>query len=178
MKNLYHTNRRHLRKSIEPRFLGLRLNQWISIVLLLLILVAVLNVLLWIEAQRPVKLVDPRPLTVNVYTEDRDIKVEVKTPEQQEIADFIRATFGKDADKAFQVLSCENASLNPDAVNTAGNFPAGSRDIGVFQVNSYWQDVNPKFLFDYKINVMIAKKIFDDSGRSFKMWSCGKRLGI
>lgn len=99
-------------------------------------------------------------------------------PDKQNIAEEIRQVFGEHADKAFQVLSCENARLNPDAVNTAGNSPAGSRDIGIFQINEYWQKVNAKFLFEPTINIRIAYKIFKDSGYSFRMWSCGQRLGI
>lgn len=95
--------------------------------------------------------------------------------EKQEIRDYIKTVFGKDSDKAFKLLKCENASLNPKAINTAGNFPEGSRDIGVFQINEYWQDVNAKFLFDPKINVQIAYKIFKDDG-SFKMWSCSRKI--
>lgn len=100
-------------------------------------------------------------------------------PEREEIASYIKEVFGVHADKAFQVLSCENASLNPEAVNTAGNYPEGSRDIGVFQINEYWQGVsNSHFLFDWKINVLMAYNIFSRDGYSFKLWSCGKKLGI
>ena len=104
--------------------------------------------------------------------------VVVGEQEQPDVAEEIRRVFGKHSDKAFQLLSCENAHLNPDAVNTAGNYPAGSRDIGVFQVNEYWQGVHAKFLFNYKTNIQIAHQIFEESDNSFKMWSCGKRLGI
>ena len=100
------------------------------------------------------------------------------TSEQEQIRGYIKEVFGKDADKAFKVLSCENAKLNPKAVNTAGNVPAGSRDIGVFQINEYWQGVNAKFLFEPKINVMIAHKIFTDNGHSFERWTCGRKLGV
>lgn len=101
------------------------------------------------------------------------------TPEPSgDVADMIRKTFGTHADKAFALLQCENASLNPKAVNTAGNTPAGSRDIGVFQINEFHQGVHSKFLFDPQTNVQIAWQIYRDSGYSFRMWSCGKRLGI
>ena len=96
----------------------------------------------------------------------------------QEIRELVKEVFGKHADKAFKVLSCENASLNPKAINTAGNTPKGSRDIGIFQISEYWQEANAKFLFDPRTNVTIAWQIYKDSGYTFKMWSCGKRLGI
>lgn len=100
-------------------------------------------------------------------------------PDREEIAAYIKEVFGVHADKAFQVLSCENASLNPEAVNTAGNSPEGARDIGVFQINEYWQGVsNSAFLFDYKINVLMAYNIFSRDGYSFKLWTCGRKYGI
>lgn len=96
----------------------------------------------------------------------------------QMISEYIQQVFGVDSPKAFKLLSCENHALNPEAVNTAGNFPAGSRDIGVFQINEYWQKTQAAFLFDYRINVDIAHNIYTRSGNSFDMWSCGKRMGI
>lgn len=94
------------------------------------------------------------------------------------IKDKIREVFGRHADKAFKLLECENSTLNPQAVNTYGNTPAGSRDIGVFQINEYWQGVNAKFLLDPDLNVRIAWRIYTDSDYTFRMWTCGKRLGI
>lgn len=99
-------------------------------------------------------------------------------PQYEEIKKEIYEVFGKDADKAMKVLSCENASLNPEAVNTAGNSPAGSRDMGIFQINEYWQGVNGKFLLDPSINIRIARKIFIDNGGSFERWTCGRKFGI
>lgn len=93
------------------------------------------------------------------------------------IDDEIREVFGKDADKAFLLLSCENSTHNPDAVNTAGNYPEGSRDIGVFQINEYWQGVNGRFLFNPSINIRIAHDIFKANG-DFHLWTCGRKLGI
>lgn len=90
----------------------------------------------------------------------------------------IKEVFGVHADKAFKVLSCENSALNPNAVNTAGNEPAGSRDIGVFQINEYWQKTQGKFLFDPEVNIRVAYIIFRDNGYSFDRWTCGRRFGI
>lgn len=103
---------------------------------------------------------------------------EAKGEENQEIREMIKEVFGEHADKAFKLLSCENAKLNPKAINTAGNTPKGSKDVGVFQINEHWQGVNAKFLLDPELNIRIAWKIYKDSGYSFKMWSCGKKLGI
>lgn len=104
--------------------------------------------------------------------------IEKPTTEQQQIMAYIDEIFAEDADKAYQILGCENAALNPDAVNTAGNSPAGSRDIGVFQINEYWQKTQGKFLFNWKINVEIAHQLYEENGKSFKLWTCGRKLNI
>lgn len=96
--------------------------------------------------------------------------------EYEEMRELIKEVFGDHADKAFKLLECENRGLDPKAVNTAGNYPEGSRDIGLFQINEYWQGVNAKFLFDAELNTRIAYKIFKDSDYTFKMWTCGKQM--
>jgi hypothetical protein len=98
--------------------------------------------------------------------------------ETEAIREEIRNTFGEHADKAFKVLSCENASLNPKAVNTAGNSPEGSRDMGIFQINEYWQGVHAKFLLNWKTNIRLAYQIFEENGYSFERWTCGRKFGI
>lgn len=96
--------------------------------------------------------------------------------EHQEIQAYIKEVFGKDSDKAFRLLQCENASLRADRVNSAGNYPVGSRDIGVFQINEYWQKVPAKFLFNWRINVQIAHQLYLENG--FKQWACAERMGV
>ena len=98
--------------------------------------------------------------------------------EHDQIVGYIKQVFGTDADKAFELLTSpvchENRSLDPDAVNLNSD---GSRDYSIFQVNDRWQGVRGKFLLNWKVNVLIAKQLFDES-HSFKMWVCGQRLGI
>lgn len=118
------------------------------------------------------------PIAMTAYADYAEpINVEQDTPQQQEIAAYVRQVFGVHASKAFQVLSCENSSLNPKAVNTAGNTPAGSRDIGIFQINEFHQDVNAKFLFNWRTNIHLAYQIYTENG-SFERWSCGRSMGI
>lgn len=100
------------------------------------------------------------------------------TPEKQQITDEIKRVFGKDADKAFQLVACENHAMNPNAVNKWNNVPAGSRDIGIFQINEFWQKTQAKFLFNWRINIEIAHQLFMENGKSFKLWTCGRNLGI
>lgn len=90
----------------------------------------------------------------------------------------INQVFGKDAPKAFKLLSCENGRLNPNAVNTNTD-TYQSKDYGIFQINNHWQGVtNVAFLTDYHINIRMAYNIYTRSGNTFKMWSCGQRLGL
>jgi len=116
-------------------------------------------------------------ITTKAYAEEATLNID--TDDKRVIADEVRAVFGTHAEDAFKVLQCENSALNPKAINTAGNYPEGSADVGVFQINEYWQKVgNRNFLTDYKINIRIAWNIYSRDGYSFKLWSCGKRLGI
>jgi hypothetical protein len=102
------------------------------------------------------------------------------TTEHEKIINYINETFEEDAPVAFKLLTeCgENKALNPNAVNTAGNSPVGSRDIGVFQINEYWQKTQGKFLFNWRINIEAAHQLFEENGKSFKLWTGGRRCGI
>lgn len=169
MRNLLHTNKSRIKK-------GFTFKGYKEVGLICLILIPVVYFGHQVEGQKEGKFVSPLPdaayaNTVKTYPIP-------STTSQNAITREIDQVFGKDAPKAYQLLSCENHALNPDAVNTAGNFPVGSRDIGVFQINEYWQKVNAKFLFDPTINIEIAHKIYTDSGNSFRLWTCGRRLHI
>jgi len=156
----------------------LKTSNWILIAIVLLLLALAAMVIL------PHKIKDEQISMLmkgyKVYAAVPEVTPAViqETDQQKEIADYIREVFGKDADLAFQVLSCENSALRPDAVNTAGNSPAGSRDIGIFQINEYWQRTQGKFLFNWKVNIEIAHQLFEENGKSFKLWTCGRKLGI
>lgn len=91
----------------------------------------------------------------------------------------IRSVFGKHADKALLLLSCENRSLNPKAVNDNTTWGGVGQDIGIFQINTKWQGVsNRAFLEDPSINIRIAYNIFVRSGYSFKLWACAEKVGL
>jgi hypothetical protein len=88
----------------------------------------------------------------------------------------VAQVFGAHYGKARRLLACENPALDPLAVNVNHD---GSRDIGVFQINSYWQGVsNEAFLKDYRINIRIAWNIYEHSNHTFALWSCGRKLDI
>jgi hypothetical protein len=101
------------------------------------------------------------------------------SPIEQEIKDV----FGSYYPVAMELLTSdachENKALNPNAVNDNTTWGGIGRDLGVFQINTTWQGVtNEAFLFDPHINIRIAYNIFVRSGYNFKMWTCGKKLGI
>lgn len=168
MKNLLHPE--------SNEIFGLKKKAWLSI-LFLIILCAILEIpiILANEYQKKLDALSDSLSVRKVYAASFE---EPQTQEEQ-IRAYIVEVFGaNDAKKAFQLLKCENGRLNPNAVNTTGNTPAGSRDIGVFQVNEFWQKTQGKFLFNWKINVEIAHQLYRENGNTFKLWSCGRNLSI
>lgn len=161
----------------KPKYLGLSKRSY----LLILALIAFQFIVAIIGANfvKQEKKINYYKLKSTAYAQEiRQLKVvPEQLTEREQIELYIKQVFGKDSDKAFKVLKCENSSLNPNAVNTAGNYPAGSKDIGVFQINDHWQAVQGKFLKNWKVNIEIAYQIFKENG-DFHLWTCGRRLGI
>lgn len=135
---------------------------------LIILLILVLALWIWESVTTPQTFLSP--LVSEVQAQER-IVVEYKLPET--IEDEIRSVFGEYADEAFKILECENRNLDPEAVNINKD----SKDLGVFQINTKWHGFlksvnNERYLFDPAINIRIAWRIFEDSGYSFKLWSC------
>ena len=108
-------------------------------------------------------------LIPKVYAEEKTYSIE------QDIKDV----FGEYSDKAFLLLSCENKSLNPKAHNDNTTWGGVGQDLGVFQINTKWQKIeNENFLYDPAINIRVAYNIFSRDGFTFKLWTCGRQLGI
>lgn len=107
-------------------------------------------------------------------------RAEVVYVEPDDIEAYISYIFGSDAPKAMLLLKgrdgkcAENRTLKWDAQNYNVD---GSMDVGVFQINSKWQKTQVKFLYNWRVNILIAKQLFDESD-SFKLWSCGKFYNI
>jgi hypothetical protein len=107
---------------------------------------------------------------------------------QAEIKAEIRRVFGEDYDKAMTLLQgkgsgtcAENKHLNPEAINDNTTWGGVGQDIGIFQINTHWQGFNQnsvRFLKNYKINIQVAKQIFDESGGNFSRWTCGREFKI
>jgi len=177
MKNLLGSNQ------YETKRKGFQFKGYKEVAVIMLFLLPVIYFGHMAEGQRKGNFVSPLSADANtrIYVPVTPIPTAIiQSPVEphNEITEEINQVFGSSAPKAFKLLSCENHALNPNAVNTAGNFPVGSRDIGVFQINEYWQGVNAKFLFNPDINIRMAYQIYTESGNSFKMWSCGRRFGI
>ena len=108
------------------------------------------------------------------------IPTETPTPtppltEREQIVAYVKEVFGPDAPRAFKILECENRSMNPRALNDNTLWGGRGIDKGLWQINTSWQGVtNDKFLFDWRINTLMAKKIFDDWGGNFRAWTCGR----
>ena len=100
------------------------------------------------------------------------------TSEQQQIIDYIIQVFGKDAPNAIRVFTCESG-LNPRAYNDNTSWGGVGHDYGVAQLNDHYQGItNKDFLYDFHINILMAKEIFDKWGGNFQAWTCGKKLGL
>jgi len=133
------------------------------------------------EIERNVKIISP--LAVRAFTTTNDGAIQPLFSEHDKIVNEIKLVFGSYSDKAFQLLTSpvchENGKLNPQAVNDNTSWGGVGKDYGIFQINDKWQGVsNTNFLTDWHINIRMAWNIFQRSGYSFKMWSCGKVLHI
>lgn len=102
----------------------------------------------------------------------------IVTPERQLIDEYIKQVFGSHAKDFNALLDCENHARNPLAINTNPD-QWNSQDVGIAQINDHWQGVsNHAFLTDWRINIDIAHNIYVRDGYSFKLWTCGRKLGL
>lgn len=117
--------------------------------------------------------ISPTPTPQLAIIEPTIMPTATPTPtSKEEIINEIVRVFGDDAPNAFNVLYCENRTLNPEAVNWNSN---GTWDAGIFQVNQV-HGYTMEQMKDYKQNIKAAKKIFD--GRGWTAWSCSHRVDI
>jgi hypothetical protein len=124
----------------------------------------------WVKRSMDVsaEMVHPQPYSVIVVEKEVPVEV-VRLPD--EVEEFVRAVFGKEADNALKVFRCESG-LRAQAYNKNTN---GSIDVGVAQINSV-HGVPKRYLENYKINILVAKQIYDASG--WNPWVCAKKVGI
>lgn len=79
---------------------------------------------------------------------------------EQLIKEAFRDQGEKIVDQALKVARCESGQ-RPHAINIKNKNK--SKDIGVFQINSV-HGVNSRFLYDPRVNVAVARKLFDEQG--------------
>ena len=85
------------------------------------------------------------------------------------IEEYIDKVFGEYAVAAKKIANCES-KMNSDAVGDGG------KSIGLFQIHTGYHLVAPRFLKDFRINTLIAYKLFSDSGKKWTLWSCQRVL--
>jgi len=100
-------------------------------------------------------------------------------PIPTDIVGYINYKFGEYADDAFKVLSCENKTLNPKAINNNMEWGGVGIDRGYWQINNvYHPHVSDWCASDVKCSTDYAYRMWLNDGRSFKRWTCGRYLKI
>ena len=80
----------------------------------------------------------------------------------------------EDADFLVALAKCESR-LSPTALNTKGNYPVGSIDVGVFQINSHWQrHITTKQALDVDFATRWTINKLKAGGKH--LWSCTKLI--
>ena len=93
--------------------------------------------------------------------------------EKQQIMNYIVDVFGDDSADAITIINkCENHAFSPKATNWNSN---GTWDSGIFQINQV-HGYSMEEMQDWKQNIDVAKKIFDNRGWS--AWSCSHVIGV
>jgi len=117
-----------------------------------------------------------RPIVGEVKAIELPVQTIVEAPktEHEAIIAYIKQVFGDQSDNAFKILECENAKLNPNAINHNRN---GSTDHSIFQVNSiHSKRYGEAFKTNWKANIDTAYKIYQSSGWS--AWSCSHKINV
>jgi len=91
------------------------------------------------------------------------------------IINYVYEIFGQYGDEAMKLLSCENKSLNPKAINDNTVWGGLGQDRGLFQISNYFHPgVSDECAFDYKCNTKYAYRMFINDNYTFRRWTCGK----
>jgi hypothetical protein len=93
---------------------------------------------------------------------------EVYTAPHNEITAYIDQVWGKDADVGKRIAQAES-SLNPSAIHRNNN---GTKDRGVFQINSIHKNVDDSCAFDYRCNIRMGYRLYLDQGSA--PWNSSK----
>lgn len=148
-----------------------KLTPWYLIltILFLLYMFAVINRSWNVEAH---ELYNPLLASQNLPAPTKDPEPELPA----NVVETIRWAFKDKGEKvikeAMMVAKCESG-LKAEAYNDKNT--NGSKDSGVFQINSV-HAINPRFLKDFKVNIMVARKLYDEQG--WNPWVCARKLGL
>lgn len=93
----------------------------------------------------------------------------------EDIIGYIRYKFGPHADRALEVLSCENKGLNPHAINDNRTWGGIGVDRGYWQINNVFHpSVSDWCASDIKCSTDYAYRMFVNDHFSFVRWTCGR----
>ena len=130
--------------------------------------IMLLATFIWSLSLRPPKFISPLGSGIPMaYASVLDSSITTAsvpeaTPSMQELVEAeIKDVFGEKAEEALKVARCES-KLGLYKCNDGLN-SNGSVDCGIFQVNSI-HGVSRKWLNNYKINILIAKQLYDEQG--------------
>lgn len=105
--------------------------------------------------------------------EELEKETHVYWQDKSNVVSLIRATFPEDSIRALAIARCESG-YDPDALNVSN--PDGSRDSGLFQINSTHNSRVEELgldVFDPEDNVTFARMLYDESG--WDPWVCHTR---
>jgi hypothetical protein len=103
---------------------------------------------------------------------EKEVPVEIPVPRLPEnVEEYVRAVFGKEANNALKVFRCESG-LKASAKGTNKN---GSTDVGIAQINSV-HGIREKWLKNYKINILVAHQLWEEQG--WGPWVCSRKMGV
>jgi len=101
------------------------------------------------------------------------------TPIPSDIVGYINYKFGSDAWKALKVLSCENKTLNPEALNDNTLWGGVGKDRGFWQINNVFHpSVSDACAKDVKCSTDYAYRMYKNDNYRFTRWTCGKNLNL
>ena len=113
----------------------------------------ILNLIRLIFRKKPIDIPIEETI-INEAIKTPEVIISVEIPKIETIEEIIKRIANEEGVEELLCLSiaqCESG-LNPKAVNEKGNYPATSRDRGLFQINSFWhksisdeQAFNPEF---------------------------------
>ena len=74
-------------------------------------------------------------------------------------------------DYLIRLARCENDTFDPLRDNTVGNYPADSKDRGIFQINDYWHaEVSDECAYDVRCSTLFTINAINNGNQAW--WVC------